>query len=106
MKYVAKRKVSPKQPFTQGSVERSSLEPSAKKAKIAAHSTTLSKLTPLLQRSVVRGKIIKVAYFQEQGLEVFLDKLRAQGWLDLFTNTKLRCSVADLAEFYANYSVA
>jgi len=28
---------------------------------------------------VVRGKIVKVEYFQEQGLEVFLDKLRAQG---------------------------
>jgi len=54
---------------------------------------------------VVRGKIIKVKYFQEQGLEVFLDKLRAQGWLELFTNTQLGCSVSDLAEFYANCSV-
>jgi len=36
---------------------------------------------------VVRGKISKVEYFQEQGLEVFLDKLRVQGWLELFRNT-------------------
>jgi len=36
---------------------------------------------------------------------VFLDKLRAQGWLELFTNTQLGCSVSDLIEFYANYSV-
>jgi len=54
---------------------------------------------------VVRDKIIKVAYFQEQGLEVFLDKLRAQGWSELFTNNQMGCSVSDLAEFYANYSV-
>jgi len=33
---------------------------------------------------------------------VFLDKLRAQGWLELFTNTQLGCSVSDLAEFYAS----
>jgi len=36
---------------------------------------------------------------------VFLDKLRAQGWLELFTNTQLGCSVSDLAEFYANCSI-
>jgi len=36
---------------------------------------------------VVWGKVVKVEYFQEQGLEVFLKKLRAQGWLDLFANT-------------------
>jgi len=50
----------------------------------------------------MRGKIVKVTYFQEQGLEVFLDKLRAQRWLDLFANTHLGCSVPDLAEFYAD----
>ena len=33
---------------------------------------------------------------------MFLDKLKAQGWLDLFTNTQMRCSVPELAEFYAN----
>jgi len=97
--------MSPKQPSTQGLAERSSLEPSAKKAKKASPSTTSSKLTQLLQRSVVRGKIIKVAYFQEQGLEVLLDKLRAQGRLELFTNIQLGCSVSYLAEFYANCSV-
>jgi len=37
--------------------------------------------------SVVRGKIVKVEYSQEQGLEVLLDKLRAHGWLELFANT-------------------
>jgi len=53
----------------------------------------------------VQGKIVKVTYFQEQGLEVFLDKLRAQGWLELFANTQLGCSVPDLAEFYANCNI-
>ena len=56
----------------------------------------------LLQKSVVRGKVVKVSYFQEQGLGVFLQKLEAQGWLDLFTDTKKGWSVPDLAEFYAN----
>jgi len=36
---------------------------------------------------------------------VFLDKLRQKGWLELFTNTNLGCSVPDLAEFYARCSV-
>jgi len=54
---------------------------------------------------VVRRKILKIAYFQEQGLEVFLDRLRQQGWLELFTNTNLGCSLPDLAEFYARCSV-
>jgi len=48
---------------------------------------------------------MKVAYFKEQGLEVFLDKLRVQGWLELLTNTQLGCFVLDLAEFYAHCSV-
>jgi len=43
-----------------------------------------------------------VSYFQEQGLGVFLEKLEAQRWLDLFTDTMRGCSVPDLAEFYAN----
>jgi len=51
------------------------------------------------------GKIVKVAYFREQGLEVFLKKLRAQGRLELFANTQLGCSVPELAEFYARCSV-
>jgi len=54
---------------------------------------------------VVWGKIVKVQNFEEQGLGVFLEKLRAQGWLELFTNTQLKCSVLELAEFYANCSV-
>ena len=33
---------------------------------------------------------------------MFLEKQNAQGWLDLFTNTKRGCSVPNLAEFYAN----
>jgi len=37
---------------------------------------------------------------------VFLDNLRAQGWLELFTNTQLGCSQPDLAEFYANISIS
>ena len=48
---------------------------------------------------------MKVLYFQDQGLEVFLDKLRAQGWLGTFTNTKRGCSVPELTEFYANCEV-
>ena len=34
-----------------------------------------------------------------------MQKLEAQGWLKLFTNTLRGCSVPDLAEFYANYVV-
>jgi len=48
---------------------------------------------------------MKVQYFEEPGLGVFLKKLKAQGWLELFTNTQLGCSVPDLAEFYANCSI-
>ena len=33
---------------------------------------------------------------------MLLEKLDAQGWLDLFTKTKRGCSVLDLTEFYAN----
>ena len=49
--------------------------------------------------------MVKVAYFQEQALGAFLEKLEAQGWLDLFTNTHRGCSIPDLAEFYANCAV-
>ena len=34
-----------------------------------------------------------------------MEKLRVQGWLDLFTNTQLGCSIPDLVEFYANCKV-
>jgi len=36
---------------------------------------------------------------------VFLEKLRSEGWLELFTNTQLGCSQLDLAEFYARVTV-
>jgi len=51
---------------------------------------------------MVRGKVVKVSYFQKQGLGVFLEKLEALGWLDLFMNTTRGCSVPNLAEFYTN----
>ena len=54
----------------------------------------------------MRGKLIKLSYFQEQGLEVFLDKLKAQGWYELFTNTQMGCSQPDVTEFYANVALA
>jgi len=44
-------------------------------------------LEKFLKKGVVRGKIVKIGYFREQGLGVFLEKLKAQGWLELFTNT-------------------
>ena len=59
----------------------------------------------LLKRHVVRGKIINTSLFMAHGLEVFLNKLRAQGWLDLFANTQLGCSVPALAKFYANCAI-
>ena len=55
-----------------------------------------------LQKSVVWEKVVKVSCFQQQGLGVFLEKLEAQGWLDVFTDTKKRWSVTDLVEFYVN----
>jgi len=58
------------------------------------------------KRGVVRGKLVKVSYFQEQGLEVFLEKLKAQGWFELFTNTQMGCSQSDVAEFFANVSLS
>ena len=44
--------------------------------------------------------MVKLSYFQEQGLGVFLEKLEAQGSFDLFTNIKRGCSVLELSEFY------
>jgi len=97
-KSIVKRKLSPKHPSTQGPTEKYPLEPSAKKAKKTTPSVPSPRLAQLLQRSVVRGKIVKVQYFEGQGLGVFLEKLRAQGWLELFINTQLGCSMPDLAE--------
>ena len=48
------------------------------------------------------GKVVKMEYFQEQDLEVFLEKFKAQGWLDLFANAQMECSLPYLAEVYAN----
>jgi len=54
-----------------------------------------------MKRSVVRGNVVKIRYFREQGLELFLERLANQGWLELFTNTQRGCSQPELAEFYA-----
>jgi len=64
---------------------KSSAEPSTKWAK--SEVAPSPKLEKFQKRGVVREKLVKVGYFQEQGLEVFLDKLKAQGWFELFTNT-------------------
>ena len=104
-KTVTKRKTPSKPAITHDSEEESSPEPTPKKAKKSTPTTPSAKTAKFLQRSVVRGKIVTVTYFQKQRLEVFLDKLRAQGWLDLFTNTQLGCSGLELAEFYANCSI-
>jgi len=100
---VSKRMASSKQSPKWGPSEKEVEEPKSKKAKT---STLLSpNLAKFLQRSVVRGNIVTVAYFKEQELKVFLEKLRTQGWLELFTNTQLGCSIPELAEFYARCSV-
>jgi len=54
----------------------------------------------------VRGKLVKVSYFQEQGMKVFLDKLKAQEWYELFTNTQMGCSQPDVTEFYVNVALS
>ena len=51
---------------------------------------------------MIRGKVVKVSYFQEQGLGVFVETLEAHGWLELFTDPKRGCSVPNLTKFYAN----
>jgi len=35
-----------------------------------------------------------------------LDKLKAQGWYELFTNTQMGCSQPDVAEFYVNVTLS
>ena len=64
------------------------------------------KLEKFQKRGVVRGKLVRLSYFHDQGLQVFLEKLRAQGWLELFTNTQMGCSQLDIAEFYANVALS
>jgi len=51
-------------------------EPRRKKAKKSM--TLPERYQHFRQKSVVREKVVKVAYFQEQGLEVFLEKLKVQ----------------------------
>jgi len=70
---VLKRKVVAQQSPTPETAK----ELSSKRAKSAVAPSP--KLEKFLKRGVVRDKIVKVDYFREQGLEVFLDKLKAQG---------------------------
>ena len=95
---VLKRKAADLSPATQ-----SPAGPSAKKPKSTVAPSP--KLDKFQKRGVVRGKIVRVNFFQDQGLEVFLAKLKAQGWYELFTNTQLGCSQPDVVEFYANVSL-
>jgi len=71
-------------------------------AKIRKKMTPAEKHEHFLHKTVIRSKMVKVSYHQEQGLGVFLENLEDQGWLDLFTNTKRGCFIPELAEFYAN----
>jgi len=83
---------------------KSPAEPSGKQVKTEVAPSP--KLEKFQKRGVVRGKLVKVSYFQKQGLEAFLEKLKAQGWFELFTNTQMGCSQPDVAEFYANVSLS
>ena len=76
-----------------------------KKKKVRKNMTLAERYEHFFQKSVVRGKVVKVSFFQEHELGWFLEKLEAQGWLDLFTDTKRGCLVLDLADFDANYAV-
>jgi len=81
-----KRKATTKQ----GLAPKPAEEPTSKRAKTSV--TPSPKLEKFLKRGVVRGKIVKIGYFREQGLEVFLDKFKDKGWLELFTNIQMGCS--------------
>ena len=35
-----------------------------------------------------------------------MDKLKAQGWYEVFTNTQMGCSQPDVVEFYANVALS
>ena len=95
----------PRKPRTAPPSTATSSVPPPKRPKLATPSPMSDMHAQLLKRNVVRGKVINERFFEEQGLGVFLTKLRAQGWLDLFANTQLGCSVPELAEFYANCEV-
>jgi len=72
-KLVLKRKaVAPPSPAT-----KSPAGPSAKRPKSAVAPSP--KLKKFQKRGVVRGKLVRMSYFHDQGLQVFLEKLRAQG---------------------------
>ena len=73
-----------------------------KKKKLKKNMTLVERYENFLHKFVVRGKLVKVSYFQEPGLGVFVETLEAQGWLELFTDPKRGCSVPYFAEFYAN----
>ena len=81
----------------------SSAGPSSKRPKTEV--TPSDKLEKFQRRGIVRGKIIRASYFHDQGLEVFLDKLQTQGWFELFVNTEMGCSQADVVEFFANVAL-
>ena len=73
-----------------------------KKKKVRKNMTLAERYEHFLLKSVVWGEVVKVSWLQEQGLGVLVEKLEAQGWLGLFTDTKRGCSVPNLAAFYRN----
>ena len=94
-----------KKPRTSPPPKATTPVPATKRPKQFTPSPLTDQHAKLLKRNVVRGKVVNVDFFQEQGVGVFLTKLRTQGWLQLFANTQLGCSVPELVEFYANCSV-
>ena len=50
-----------------------------KKKKVRKNMTPVNKYEHFLQKILVQCKMIKVSYFQDQGLAEFLEKLEAQG---------------------------
>ena len=50
-----------------------------KKKKVRKNMTLVERYEHFLRKYVVRGKVVKMSYFREQGLGVFLEKLEAQG---------------------------
>jgi len=67
---ISKRKATSKH----GPAAKQAEEPKSKRVKTSVPPSP--NLEQFLKRGVVRGKIVKVGYFREQGLEVFLEKLR------------------------------
>ena len=48
-----------------------------KKTKVRKNMIAAEKYEHFIQETVVRGTMVKVSYFQEQGFGVFLEKLKA-----------------------------